>query len=411
MSNRSFITVTKPPLEVFESGDVMASQEAMYEGATPGEYFDRTEYPEEGDMLTYYYEHAFPMKGEPYPSAVDAIQAPKKFIMATMRFVKHHFILSGVVLMLPKLILLPYVRSVLKYYCDEYINGVIRPHYLARKRYCRSCRELLRAGEKVIESYIASKIEKPGVFGRLFRSRAKSFWGGFRESMVTFLKAFVMTLQWDNSHRYRFQDVFGEIDKDAFMKNPAKEMRRLVIVQVSRERGWHDDKARYFVVGWVVRMVFFFKPAVRRLVVDFIREVDIDEVKLDEADEYHNLLRPDYDIHGWPIEDRQRRYIRIREAYLAENPGRLEKGMERRHQAVSFATLKSQLEREEGVPFMMFIVMPDGERSTIKMVETRFSIENPKLRDACRRILDGEGAHSKEDAGIADAGRSHAKGN
>ena len=374
---RGFITVSKPPLEVFEEGHSVFQQDNMYEGATPGELFDRTDYPEEGDMLTYYYEHAFPMKGEPYPTAVDAIQAPKKLIMATFQFARRHFLLFGFFLLLPNFITRRYVKSLLEFYLNNYVSAVISPNFLAPKRWCRSVREILRAGKKVVEDYS----------------------GTLKEYLMPGLKAFASTLQWDNAHRYRFQDVAGEVNKEAFMQTPSKEIQRLVMIQVSRERGWYGEKARYFVVGWVLRMVLLLKPSVKKFLKEFVQELNLDEVKLDEGDEYHNLLRPDYDVHGWPIEHRQKRYLKIYDEYVKANPTRIQEGKNRKEQGMAFANMKMHLEQEPGIPFMLFIVMPGDKQSTVKMVETKLSLEHPQLKESCVKILEGGGAGTKD---IAD---------
>ena len=368
MQQRSFITVSKPPLGVFAAGSVN-SQEYEDEGnALPGQLYDRTDYPEEGDMLTYYYDHPLPMKGEPYPAAVDAIQAPKKLIMGAVSFAKRHYILCGIFIALPNFITRRYWKSVLEFFFKNYVMGMIYPHFLIDKRYCRSVREIRRAGQKVINEQC----------------------GDLKDQIIPLLESFASTMQWDNAHRYRFQDITEELNKEAFAKNPSKEINRLVHIQVSRERGWHEAKGRYFVVGWAVRYLMFFKPAVKKFAIAFVNELNIEEVKLDKDDDYYNFLRPDYDIHGWPMELRQKKYLKIYNKYAKENPARLQEGHDKREQWVSFERLKQATLTEKGFVFMVFVAMRDGNKSMVKMIETQLSIDNPSLKDSVRRILDGQ---------------------
>ena len=112
---------------------------------------------------------------------------------------------------------------------------------------------------------------------------------------------------------------------------------------------------------------------------------------MDEADEYHNFVRPDYDIHGWPIEVRQKMYLKAITQYRQNNPQRIEEGSRQRQRSESAAQVQLHMQREKGVPYILFFVVPKGDGiSQVKMMETKFSLDNPKLKGAALEIIQGK---------------------
>ena len=355
--------VSKPPPEAFEAESARLQDNELV--AVPGEYFDRMEYPEEGDMLVHYFDHPYPFKGQPYPQAVDAIQAPKKLMMGTARFARRHFILAGLFLVLPGFITDRYIISLSEFYLESYVGGMLRPHRLAPKRYCRSAREVARAGAVVIQ-------------------RVSDKWRKLVQAVIDII---VAVFQWDNAWRFRGQDAAGELNKESFYKNPSKEIARLMKIEVQRERGWHEDKGRALLAGQALRFVMFFRPSVKKFLVDFIKELNLDEVKLDEADDYHNLCRPDYDVHGWPIELRQKKYLKAIQEYREAYPERLQKGVDRIEQVRMLTAIQHHIMKQDGFPLMVFFAVPEGEKTRVNVAETELLRKYPKLRDSCIELV------------------------
>ena len=377
MEGRDFITVARPPANVFEQSTIQL--QASESDGVQGEYFDRMDYPEEGGIYAYFYDHAYPTKGQPYPQAVDAIQAPKKMIMGGARFIRTHFILSAFVFILPKVLTRKAFKSFVRYFIYDYVMGAIKPYcFLDEKRYCKSVKEIRRAGFKTVESLKTDD--------------------DLKDLLRCLLIMISNIFEWDNAHRYRLQDIFGgELNKELFFKNPGKEVTRLSILQVGRERGWHDDKNRWFMMSKALRLVLWLIPFVKHLLFEFVKEIDLDKVKMDEADEYHNFLRPDYDIHGWPIEIRQRKFIKIRDEYNKKNPGRFQEGVASRQRIESSSQVQLMMHRDGGVPFLLFFITNKEKNiSQVKMLETKFSVDNPKLKTVCLEILQGKGKSGVE---------------
>lgn len=374
MEQRNFITVAKPPPEVFVENS-FGYQEHL-ERPVQGNLFEKVEYPESGGIFVHYYDHPFPTKGQPFPEAVDATNMAKKFIRSHMHFASHHPILIAIFLS-PTLVSNRYVAFILGEYIRSNTYDMIAPYLLADNRWCRSGREILRAGLHAIDA-------------------VKSRWS---QHYIFILKVIVSVWEWDNAYRYRGQDIFGELNKEAFFANPFAEIGRLMTLQVRRERGWFEDKGKAIAFGRVLRTAFLFSPELRKLLMAFVQEVNIEEVKLDQSDDYYNLFRPDYDVHGLPIELRQRKAAEILNQYYQEFPNRRQEGMERVEQEKIMQALNGHIQEVCGMPVIMFYATREGldGKVNVKLVETKLSKSNPHLRESCRLLLTSKESRVKND--------------
>src|SRR3990167_6868300 len=343
------MTTVNPPREMFENEGAK-----LQEGSNiprVGEMFERMEYPDEGDMFQYYYDKPFPAKGQPFKEAVNSILTPKKLIKATAYFLKDHPIFAAFLLILPGFITRRFINSFLKYYLGECVYQILKVYRLEPKRYTKMVRELRRAAFVTLKNY-------------------PSRWSEYYPMIVDSLSQIP---QWDDAYRYRTQDVLPEINMEAFLKNPSKEIARIAHLQVSRERGWVNEKGKFMVLGQALRLIMFFNPTLKRFVKDYVKELNMDEIKFDEADEYHNLIRPDYDIHGWPIEFRQAKYITIMTKFSQENAKRIMAGRMRNDAINTFNSMQQRILSEEGTPVIVFYAIRDpenGERAVVKMLES-----------------------------------------
>lgn len=371
MSTPQISTIVKPPIDVFD--DYSAMTQKHEESVGSNYVFDRVDYPDEGGMLVYYYDHPFPAKGNPFPAAVDAIHVPKKLFKSIATFFYVHKFLAVLVLITPNFILKRFVNTFMKQSVGGFAYAVLAPYFLLPNRYCKMVREIRRAGFKVADSY-------EGDWKKYF-------------TQITVILASV--LEWDNAWRYRVQDILGDLNKEAFIKNPSKEIHRLLILEVQRERGWVENKGRFLAMGQALRMALIFKPIVKRVIVEFVKELNIDEVKLDEADDYYCFLRPDYDIHGWPFEQRQRKAITLITEYRKNNPERTSKTQTSNQQKVQvFDAMKTTVLQDKGFPLIMFYavqddkVREDGKMNiVVKKMETITLQQNPELKKVCTEVM------------------------
>ena len=358
MEQREFVGVSKPPAEVFEKNSFHLQE--SYEAPVQGSMFDKMEYPESGGMFARYFDHAFPTKGQPFPEAVESIQAPKKLLKATAYFASEHPIFVCACLLVPGIL-----SSLLRWYIKSFAHAVIEPYFLDEKRYCRCVREVRRAGGAAIK-------------------RVGRKW---REYFTLGLNILSSMLEWDNAYRYRWQDIVPEINVAAFLKNPGQEVSRLAILQVRRERGWFQDKGKFVVFGKVINLAFFMIPDLKKLACEFVQELNMDEVKMDEADVYHNLMRPDYDIQDMPMENRQKEYIRLINEYRSKNPDRLRDGQEKMERMATLAGLQKAVNDELGLPLMLLFAYRGTDGVHVKAIETKVLGQNQKLREVCRQLI------------------------
>jgi len=120
--------------------------------------------------------------------------------------------------------------------------------------------------------------------------------------VITKLVAFLcVMMEYDAAYRFPTQDVFGELKKENVKKNARKEAVRLLGVYV--ERGIKLDKRIVFIKK-VFSALFWFSPRARRITQYFLEEVDVEKVKLDEADWYFTLRRNTYNFGGKTLDER-----------------------------------------------------------------------------------------------------------
>jgi len=110
-------------------------------------------------------------------------------------------------------------------------------------------------------------------------------------------------LEHDDAYRYRFQDIVGELDKEAFEKNPYKEIRRLVGLYAQREHSDINLTKRMQKAAWLLCIILFFNRKLRRKIKEIVRKMDIYEIELKRED-IHWSRWTTYDCRGVSAEER-----------------------------------------------------------------------------------------------------------
>ena|SRR3990167_549267 len=375
MEQRIFMTVEKPPLEFFRGEGAQLQKSG--EETVSGQHFDRIEYPEDGGIYAHYYDHPYPTKGQPFPEAVQAILTPKKLLRVVIYSIKAHPVVFSVIFLLPGFITRRFAKTFLDHVVRSTGHVIVRPYLFDKddpKRYCVSAREIRRS------MYAAAD---------KMRSRWKEYYQYFIDMIVA-------VWEWDNAWRYRGQDGFGELNKSEFLRNPAKEILRICTLMVQRERGWHDDKGKIMATGQALKFVLFFMPEIRKFLVEFVKEVDLDKIKMDEADEYHNLMRPDYDIHGTPMEYRQQKWQQIYNKYQSEHSDRIRQGMAKVRQMQEMMALQQEFTKHDGLPFIIVFLTQEGGQTKLGLVETQMSVKNKNLREDTIKLLESRNKQDEE---------------
>ena len=146
-------------------------------------------------------------------------------------------------------------------------EGGLKADEFKSNEFCPACREIVRVGWKMSED-------------------------------VDLFYCFAMFLQFSNTYRCYLQDIFGELNKENFEKHPLTEILRLK--RIVRYRAICENK-KLEQLGWLVFLwVAFNKKRARQ----FVREMDIDKVKLDNDDMYYVLRRSSYNFGGLSLDQR-----------------------------------------------------------------------------------------------------------
>lgn len=236
----------------------------------------RVEFPEEGGVLTFMENYQYPYKGFPYYEFVEKIDVVKKISRQVQSGVYHalkdrpKFVLY---LLIP---LIPILGHHLFYAFTYGFYRLIDRFRIKKEKYCTAVREIHRAWS----------VEKLGESERT------------KELRLMLRDIECMILEYDNAYRYRAQDVLPELDKDALIKNPIKEICRLLDIMIAREKPANDkDYARHD--SWRLLQMFAkhymkYDQELLTIFVDLLLDLDMEKVKLDEGDQEYCNKRKDY---------------------------------------------------------------------------------------------------------------------
>ena len=117
--------------------------------------------------------------------------------------------------------------------------------------------------------------------------------------MVKLADFIILCLELDNAYRFRFQDVILYLDK---RNDPVKELMRLIDIIIGRE---NDTAVKEKLKAYrkLLYALHLF-PTAKRVLKNFLDEIDIKQVALDEDDYYFCLKRKGYNFRGKTIEER-----------------------------------------------------------------------------------------------------------
>lgn len=125
------------------------------------------------------------------------------------------------------------------------------------------------------------------------------------KSLKKLFEVVVYLMDFDTAYRFPAQDVLENINK----KNPPrKEFIRLC--EILEKRFTNDDLKEKSRQLKKINLLFY-HPFFKRILTKFLQEINIDKVKLDEADWYFCLKRKLYNFRGVSLEERIKEAQRI----------------------------------------------------------------------------------------------------
>ena len=122
-------------------------------------------------------------------------------------------------------------------------------------------------------------------------------------------------LEYDNAYYWRMEDIFSETSKELLIKNPRKELKRLLEIYKSREKGGIEFKAEAIVkaLNWI-----FWIPGVKKAFRKAIQSVDIEKMKMTKDDSYFTMIYEGYDFQGKNIEERTKIWLSMTDGKAPE---------------------------------------------------------------------------------------------
>lgn len=231
-----------------------------------GELVPKIEYVPNVGILNYYHGVPYPSKGFVTPEAMFALNQMKRLIIESTKLAKHPILFLGVYLARERVL-----ASANTVFDKVFANQSIKSEYLCRGAYAVEQFVHALTGDLKFAHYIAQIPE------------------------------------YDDAYRYRLQDIFTELDVEAFRKNPHKELDRLMALWKSRECTWSMGVFMKAEHALKIAKALLYIPSVRRKVCDSIHLLKIGVY--DKDDRYWVCLyEHGYKYLGLPIEERQTMY-------------------------------------------------------------------------------------------------------
>jgi hypothetical protein len=115
-------------------------------------------------------------------------------------------------------------------------------------------------------------------------------------------------LEADHAYKYRFQDIFSEINIREFRKNPLKEITRLLDIMIYRDSA--GMKKKWMMLRKTLPMVYYYAKIFNRKlykqIIKMVEELDIEKIKPTKEDIYWmNDMKSDYNFRGLSAESRK----------------------------------------------------------------------------------------------------------
>ncbi len=254
-------------LRANQQGDLQVLKEGQR--GTPVE---RAEFPPDGGVLTYFEGLKYPQKGFPFGATVEHIDRVKKNVKPFLKWFTKILGQNKLRTLLFFLIFRRELEELFKSLVVSFYSGM---HiYLQNPMmYCRSVRELYKASTLMI------------------LCESDKEWKQYLEFMRDLA---CMFMEYDDTYRYRWQFVLSKLNKDNLKKDVIKELNRLLDIAIEKETyegvytKWQDAK----------KLLFFlrFSPKFKLKLQRFFLEINLEEIKMDEGDEYHACIKYGFDF-------------------------------------------------------------------------------------------------------------------
>lgn len=222
-----------------------------------GEFFPLigADFPERDGVRVFWQRVEHPTKTFPYKETLEKIDDIKKVSMAFFRGLTDIFRNKA-----KALLLLLFTKDIENTFLNllQELDQILRDIRNKPEMFCRFVREVWRVFELEEQTDTRRKIKE----------------------------LVCHTLEYDDIYRYQFQYSLAKLDKWALIKNPVKEIERLFDILIginSKENGLDVKWRKIKNMVWLLHI----RPSLKREVVRFLINLNLNEIVLDEVDKYH----------------------------------------------------------------------------------------------------------------------------
>ena len=248
--------------------------------------------PPEGGIYTKLLGCSYLYKGYPDGAVVEKLETCKDMLWLFLKLLNNWIgrIVLVVLFILPK----RFAKKFFLEWSEEYFKIAYMP--LARKmlkerEFCTSVREL----DRVLNEMISELPEKENWVVRAAHK---------------FRKIIAMGVEYDSAYKFRFQDVFPEFNPEAVKEDPVKEFKRVFEILKRREVA-KSMKTKWRGIESKLLLILRISKRARQFMITFFEKVDLERIKMDEADWYFCLRRTNFNYRDVVVEDRLKERIKI----------------------------------------------------------------------------------------------------
>lgn len=243
-------------------------------------------YPENGILMDYS-GVPYARQGFVFPEALDCINSFKRVNVLFLAVLKGKGIKGR-------------IGTFLYHYCwladwmfqfYEPNSNKIRRIYLKPNRYRQSVRELI----KLINLFIANL----GIKVRTLETG---------DAEKDFGKTVGTMIEYDNAYYWRMEDIFSETTKERLLRNPRKELKRLLQIYKQREKMGIDFKAETVIK---VLNYLLLIPSIKKAFRKAIENVEVKNLGMTKDDSYFTMNYGGYDFQGKSTEERQKIWLEM----------------------------------------------------------------------------------------------------
>mgnify|MGYP001560492792 FL=1 len=272
-----------------------------------------------GGVLTYFEDRKYPVHGYPTEEGIMLADFLKKYIISYAKFVSKKKGRALLSLLFFKKDLLDWLKEFSRFTAsvdEKYlIPNRLSPAVKAFFDSAMSCWGNLFWREKIIEHN--KDIKESGSVVYMFVGDdgtpvGEEYLYSWSWEDLTIL-TFCVILEEDKYYRWIFQDLMMNVRKWELVKNPAKEVLRIINLFLEREH-----RPAYKNLGWAIKLFLWTQPFLRKAISDFARQMDFSKFNMDRYDlwgalnsQVANDYSYTYSFNGWTKEEMLENYQKL----------------------------------------------------------------------------------------------------